>query len=59
MPIKPENRALYPADWPTISLAVKERAGWRCMHPGWARRGPAGPGAARQGKARLQPQEHS
>jgi len=30
MPIRPENRARYPADWPTISTAIKERAGWRC-----------------------------
>lgn len=32
MPIKPENRALYPKDWPAISLAAKERAGWKCQH---------------------------
>ena len=38
MPIKPENRARYPADWPEISGAAKERAGWKCQHPGcWAR----------------------
>lgn len=30
MPIRPENRARYPADWPAIAYAVKERAGWRC-----------------------------
>ena len=30
MPIRPENRALYPKDWPAISLEVRERAGWRC-----------------------------
>ncbi len=34
MPIKKENRARYPADWPAISLAAKERARWRCQHPG-------------------------
>ncbi len=34
MPIKPENRARYPADWPAISLAAKERARWRCQHRG-------------------------
>lgn len=34
MPVKPENRALYPADWPDISLRAKESAGWRCQHPG-------------------------
>jgi hypothetical protein len=27
MPIKPENRALYPKDWAAISLAARERAG--------------------------------
>lgn len=30
MPIRPENRARYPADWPAISRAARERAGWRC-----------------------------
>ena len=34
MPVKPENKALYPADWDAISRAAKERAGWRCQHPG-------------------------
>jgi hypothetical protein len=34
MPIKPENRALYPADWNVISLAAKQRARWRCVQPG-------------------------
>lgn len=34
MPIKPENRARYPKDWPAISLAARERAQWRCQHPG-------------------------
>lgn len=34
MPIKPENRDRYPADWPAISLAAKERARWRCQHRG-------------------------
>lgn len=34
MPIKPENRARYPADWPRISKEAKERAGWRCQHAG-------------------------
>lgn len=29
-PIRPENRDRYPADWPAISLGIKERAGWRC-----------------------------
>lgn len=31
MPIKPENRARYPRDWPQISLRIRrERAGDRC-----------------------------
>jgi hypothetical protein len=34
MPVKPENRALYPADWDAISLQAKKAAGWRCQHPG-------------------------
>lgn len=30
MPIKPENRARYPSDWPACSLAAKARAGFCC-----------------------------
>lgn len=30
MPIRPENKALYPENWCEIATAVKERAGWRC-----------------------------
>jgi hypothetical protein len=30
MPIRPENRARYPADWKAISLEAREAAGWRC-----------------------------
>lgn len=30
MPIRPENKARYPDDWPHITLAIKTRAGWRC-----------------------------
>ncbi|MFZ0269902.1 hypothetical protein [Caulobacter sp.] len=30
MPIRPENRARYPADWKAISLEVRARAGNRC-----------------------------
>ena len=30
MPIRPEQRALYPKDWAAISLRVRERAGQRC-----------------------------
>lgn len=34
LPIRPENRARYPADWKAISLAARDRARWRCQHPG-------------------------
>lgn len=34
MPITPENRARYPKDWKALSLAARERAEWRCQHPG-------------------------
>jgi hypothetical protein len=37
-PIRPENRDRYPADWPEISKAIKERAGWRCECEGECRR---------------------
>lgn len=30
MPIRPENRARYPANWKAISLAIRRRAIWRC-----------------------------
>ena len=26
----PMNRSLYPKDWKTIALAIKEEAGWKC-----------------------------
>lgn len=39
MPIRPENRERYPADWPAISEAVKNRAGWRCECEGECGRG--------------------
>jgi hypothetical protein len=32
MPIKPENKARYPKDWPAIRAAILERAGHRCEH---------------------------
>ena len=38
-PVRPENRARYPADWPEISKAIKERAGWRCECLGECGRG--------------------
>jgi hypothetical protein len=34
VPIKPENRALYPANWPAVSVEAKERARWACQHEG-------------------------
>lgn len=34
MPIKPENQARYPRDWPRISGEAKVRARWQCQHPG-------------------------
>jgi 5-methylcytosine-specific restriction endonuclease McrA len=30
MPIRPCQKVRYPKDWKTISLEVRERAGWRC-----------------------------
>lgn len=30
MPIRPENRHLYPPNWVEISTNVKKEAGWRC-----------------------------
>ncbi len=30
MPIRPEQRGLYPADWPEISRRIRERAGNKC-----------------------------
>lgn len=34
MPIKPENRARYPKDWPQVRERILARAGRRCEHPG-------------------------
>jgi hypothetical protein len=39
MPIRPENRARYPADWKQISAAIKQRAGGRCECLGECGRG--------------------
>lgn len=36
MPIRAENRARYPRDWPAISRAIRERAGWTCEECGAA-----------------------
>ena len=30
MPIRPENKARYPKDWPAISKRIRERAGGKC-----------------------------
>jgi hypothetical protein len=30
MPIRPENRARYPKDWPDIRARIRERSGNRC-----------------------------
>lgn len=43
MPIRPSQRKRYPADWPRISLSIRDaRAGWFCeclgecdRHDGW------------------------
>lgn len=34
MPVKPENKARYPANWGEIRAAILERSGMRCEHPG-------------------------
>jgi hypothetical protein len=34
MPIKPENRHRYPADWKQVRERILKRANWRCEHPG-------------------------
>lgn len=34
MPIRPENRARYPKDWPEIRERILKRAGYRCEHEG-------------------------
>lgn len=40
MPIRPENRNRYPADWPEISRRIREdRAGGRCECKGECGRG--------------------
>ena len=39
MPIRPENRKRYPADWAAISVATRERAKWRCECKGECGRG--------------------
>jgi len=39
MPIRPENKALYPKNWKELSFARKEKAGWRCECDGRCGRG--------------------
>lgn len=39
MPIRPENKARYPADWDAKSARIKERAGGRCECEGECGRG--------------------
>lgn len=40
MPIRPENRDRYPANWPEIALGIKkDRAEWRCECRGECGRG--------------------
>lgn len=34
MPIKPENKARYPAEWPEIRKRILARAHYRCEWPG-------------------------
>ena len=41
-PISRENRARYPKDWSDISMAIKNRAGWRCECEGECDRGTHG-----------------
>lgn len=33
MPIKPENKHRYPADWQAVRQRILTRAGWCCEHP--------------------------
>jgi hypothetical protein len=33
MPIRPENRHRYPADWKAVRAAILQRAGHRCERP--------------------------
>ena len=40
MPVKPENRARYPAAWPAIALAIKTAADWVCQNCGMQCRRP-------------------
>lgn len=39
MPIRPENRDRYPANWPEVATKLKEAARWRCECRGECGRG--------------------
>jgi hypothetical protein len=39
VPIKPENRDRYPANWTAVAVGIKLRAGWRCECTGECGRG--------------------
>ncbi|MBO0880337.1 MAG: hypothetical protein J2P17_08280 [Mycobacterium sp.] len=49
MPIRPENRGRYPANWTEISRAIKDRADYRCECVGECGRGHSGHCPNRQG----------
>ena len=34
MPIRAENRARYPSDWPALSLLIRQLALWQCQECG-------------------------
>jgi hypothetical protein len=42
MPIRPENRARYPKDWPEISRRIRDRARGQCECRGECRSGHSG-----------------
>jgi len=51
MPIRPENRARYPADWPDISRNVRESAGQMCEQCGVPNAAMIRRGISRDGRA--------
>lgn len=42
MPIRPENRARYPDNWPEISVSIRKRSGGQCECRGECGRGHKG-----------------
>ena len=42
MPIRPENRARYPRDWPAIAARIRDRSGGQCECRGECGRGTHG-----------------